>query len=40
MSEIETIKINEVEYIRKDSIAAKPNGNRAVVVVDRGWIFA
>jgi len=33
--------INGVEYIRADSIpAAKPNGNRAVIVVDRGWIFA
>jgi len=40
MSEIETIKINEVEYVRKDSITAKPNGNRAIIVVDRGWIFA
>ena len=40
MSEIETIKINEVEYVRADSIQQKPKGNRAVVVVDRGWIFA
>lgn len=36
----ETIKIDEVEYVRKDSVQAVPNGNRAVVVVDRGWIFA
>lgn len=36
-----TITVNGVEYIRADSVpAAKPNGNRAVVVVDRGWIFA
>jgi hypothetical protein len=35
------LTVNGVEYIRADSIsAAKPNGNRAVVVVDRGWIFA
>jgi hypothetical protein len=40
MSEIETIKINEVEYVRKDSLTPQPTGNRAVVVVDRGWIFA
>lgn len=40
MSEINTIKINEIEYIRADSIKAQPTGNRAVVVVDRGWIFA
>jgi len=33
--------INGVEYIRADFIpAAKPNGSRAVIVVDRGWIFA
>jgi hypothetical protein len=36
-----TITVNGVEYIRADSVpAATPNGNRAVVVVDRGWIFA
>ena len=40
MNAIETIKINEVEYIRADSIKPQPPGNRAVVVVDRGWIFA
>jgi hypothetical protein len=31
------ISVNGVEYVRAD---AKPAGNRAVVVVDRGWIFA
>jgi len=40
MTEIETIKINEVEYVRKDQVPMKPNGNRAIIVVDRGWIFA
>ena len=36
-----TITVNNVEYIRVDSISTiKPSGNRAVVVVDRGWIFA
>jgi hypothetical protein len=40
MADIETIKINEVEYVRKDSLTPKPNGNRAIIVVDRGWIFA
>lgn len=40
MNAIETIKINEVEYVRADSIQQKPAGNRAVIVVDRGWIFA
>ncbi len=40
MSEINTIKINEVEYVRADSIKQQPAGNRAIIVVDRGWIFA
>lgn len=31
------IEINGVRYVREDS---KPTGNRAVIVVDRGWIFA
>ncbi len=31
------IEINGVQYVRADS---KPSGNRAIVVVDRGWIFA
>jgi hypothetical protein len=35
------ITVNGVEYVRADQApAALPNGNRAVVVVDRGWIFA
>lgn len=35
-----TITVNGVEYIRADSVpAVKPNGNRAVIVVDRGWIM-
>ena len=38
---VETISINGVSYVRADSVPqAVPNGNRAVVVVDRGWIFA
>ncbi len=31
------IEINGVEYVRAD---ARPTGTRAVVVIDRGWIFA
>jgi len=35
------IQLNGVTYVRKDSVATpQPNGKRAVVVVDRGWIFA
>jgi hypothetical protein len=38
----ETMLINGVEYVRKDSVMAnpQPSGNRAVVVIDRGWIYA
>jgi hypothetical protein len=32
-----TITINGVEYA---PVTSRPKGNRAVVVVDRGWIFA
>ena len=32
---MEKVVINGVEYAQ-----VKPKGNRAVVVVDRGWIFA
>ena len=32
-----TISIDGVNYVRADSV---PSGKRAVVVVDRGWIFA
>ena len=38
---VETISINGVQYVRADAVKQPaPNGNRAVVVVDRGWIFA
>jgi len=33
----QSIEINGVKYVRED---AKSSGNRAVVIVDRGWIFA
>jgi hypothetical protein len=36
----ESLRIGEVEYVRRDSLAQTPTGNRAVIVVDRGWIFA
>jgi hypothetical protein len=35
-----TITIDNVKYVREDSIAPKASGNRAIIVVDRGWIFA
>lgn len=40
MTKPTSITIDDVQYVRADSVAVKPNGNRAVVVVDRGWIFA
>jgi hypothetical protein len=37
----ETISINGVNYVRADSVPeTRPTGNRAVVVIDRGWIYA
>ncbi len=41
MTTPKTIKIDNIEYVRADSVSKPlPNGNRAVVVVDRGWIYA
>ena len=39
-AEMNEISINGINYLRKDSVQPKLNGKRAVVVVDRGWIFA
>lgn len=35
-----TITVNGVDYVRADQVQIAPSGDRAVVVVDRGWIFA
>ncbi len=40
MAAPKTIRIDEVDYIRADSVKPVVTGNRAVIVVDRGWIFA
>lgn len=40
MSEPHRLVVNDVEFVRKDSIPQIPVGPRAVIVVDRGWIFA
>ena len=34
------ININGIEYIHASEAQPRITGNRAVVVVDRGWIFA
>ena len=37
---LNTIQINGMEYVSKDSVSSIPTGDREVVVIDRGWIFA
>ncbi len=34
------ITVNGVEYIKADEVQKPIAGSRAVIVVDRGWIFA
>ena len=35
------LTVNNVDYVRADSVPAlAPSETRAVIVVDRGWIFA
>jgi len=40
MSKPNTIKIDDIEYVRSDLMAPPVSGSRSVIVVDRGWIFA
>ena len=40
MTKPNTIKIDDVEYVRSDLAPMPKTGTRAVIVVDRGWIFA
>jgi hypothetical protein len=39
---VNSLMVNGVEYVRKDSVSATsiPKGNRVVVVVNHGWIYA
>ena len=37
---LSSIEVNGVTYVPQDSSNTIPTGNRAVVVIDRGWIFA
>ncbi len=40
MSKPNTIKIDDVEYVRKDSVKeALPIGEKRIIVADRGWVF-
>ena len=34
------LELNGVKYVRADSVSQRPAGNRCVVVIDRGWIYA
>jgi len=40
MSIPERIKIDSTEYVRADQVQPPRAGTRAVIVVDRGWVFA
>lgn len=37
---VQTITINGIDYVPADQVKTQHRGTRAVVVVDRGWIFA
>lgn len=39
MTQPKTIKIDNIEYVRADSVQPIPAGNREVIVADRGWTF-
>ena len=41
MSKPETMMIDEVKYVREDSIKAtsSPIGDKRIIVADRGWVF-
>lgn len=41
MSKPETIMIDEVKYVREDSIPSTPKeiGDKRIIVADRGWVF-
>jgi len=39
MSKPETIKIDEIEYVRKDAIHPITTGALRIVILQRGWVF-
>ncbi len=39
-NQMNEIEINGVKYIKADAVQQPIVGSRAVIVVDRGWIFA
>mgnify|MGYP001245916551 CR=1 FL=1 len=40
MSTPNTINIDNVEYVRADSIQPRDIGTKRIIVADRGWVFA
>ncbi len=38
-TEVETISINGVEYVKKDSAGSIPMGDLRIIVADKGWVF-
>ena len=34
-----TITVNDVEYVRADSVTPVVEGSHVIVIADRGWIF-
>lgn len=39
MSKPRTMRIDDVEYVRKDDVCPTEIGEKRIVVVDRGWVF-
>ena len=39
MNQPNVIKIDEVEYVRKDSVASIPDGPVKIVILQRGWVM-
>ena len=37
---MDQIEINGETYVKASSLPSPPTANRAIIVVDRGWIFA
>lgn len=39
MSKPETMMIDDVKYIREDSISSPVIGEKRIIVADKGWVF-
>ncbi len=37
--QLQTITLDGVDYVRQDSIASPPDGDRHIVILDRGFIY-